>query len=97
MALRLSHVAKRTFFSLRKKPLRLPTDSTFAISQTLFDEETWPGYNPESYYPAKPGEILANKYLLMAKIGWGPGSAVWLAQDINRYVLSAVNRTQVKQ
>lgn len=51
---------------------------------TPVDEERVPGYNPEHYYPANPGDVLENRYQLDAKIGWGSSSTVWLAHDIHR-------------
>lgn len=82
-----SRVAKRTFSSLRTKPLHLPpTDPTFAIpSHEIVDEERYPNNVPQDYYPAKPGETLGDKYQLLAKIGWGTSSTVWLARDLTRY------------
>lgn len=84
-----SRVTKRTFISLRTKPLHLPpTDPTFAIpSHAVVDEERWPNYKPKDYYTARPGETLANNYQLLAKVGWGTSSTVWLARDIRRHVL----------
>ncbi|KAI0403311.1 putative serine/threonine-protein kinase [Xylaria palmicola] len=63
-------------------------------SDILIDEEKVPGYKPEHFYPANPGDVLNNRYKLKAKIGWGSSSTVWLAHDIswknwmrpNRYV-----------
>lgn len=84
-----SRVTKRTFISLRTKPLHLPPrDPTFAIpSHAVVDEERCPRYTPQVYYTAITGEILANNYQLLAKIGWGMSSTVWLARDIRRHVL----------
>ncbi|KAI1279402.1 putative serine/threonine-protein kinase [Xylaria sp. FL0933] len=53
-------------------------------SDVLVDEEIVPGYKPEHFYPANPGDVLDNRYELKAKIGWGSSSTVWLAQDISR-------------
>ena len=50
------------------------------------DEENIPGYRPEYFYPANPGEVLNCRYELKAKIGWGSSSTVWLARDTRRYV-----------
>lgn len=84
-----SRVTKRTFISLRTKPLHLPpTDPTFATpSHAVVDEERCPDYTPQDYYTARPGETLGNNYQLLAKIGWGMSSTVWLARDIRRCVL----------
>lgn len=79
---------KRMLFSIRTKPVQLlPCDSLVPIPHhELVDEEICPGYNSNCFYPANPGEILANQYQLLVKIGWGTRSTVWLARDITRYV-----------
>ncbi|GIK01903.1 hypothetical protein Aspvir_005944 [Aspergillus viridinutans] len=66
---------KRISF-LRARPLQLspPVSATSIPHRELVDEEISPGYNPKHYYPAKPGEVLANHYQLLVKIGWGAGS-----------------------
>lgn len=76
----ISRAMKRISF-LRSKPVQLSPSSLIASipNPELVDEEIGPGYNPKHYYPAKPGEILANHYQLLVKIGWGAGSTVWLA------------------
>lgn len=83
----ISRVAKR-MFSLRVKLVQFPpAQSAPPIPQReLVDEEACPGYNPKNFYPAKPGEILANYYQLLVKIGRGTRSTTWLAKDISRYV-----------
>ncbi|KAK0110001.1 hypothetical protein ONS95_002664 [Cadophora gregata] len=48
------------------------------------NEENVPGYRPEFFYPANPGDVLNFRYELKAKIGWGSSSTVWLARDIRR-------------
>jgi hypothetical protein len=48
------------------------------------DEENVPGYRPEYFYPANPGDVLSGRYELKAKIGWGSSSTVWLARDTHR-------------
>ncbi|OTA65860.1 putative serine/threonine-protein kinase [Hypoxylon sp. EC38] len=48
----------------------------------LVDEERIPGYRPEHYYPAHPGDVLDNRYQLNAKLGWGSSSTVWLAHEV---------------
>ncbi|QVM11554.1 hypothetical protein D8B26_006201 [Coccidioides posadasii str. Silveira] len=83
----LNHVIKRSF-SLRAKPVQFPP-SQFAPpvpQHELIDEEAWPAYDPKYFYPAKPGEILANHYQLLVKIGWGTRSTIWLAKDLKRYI-----------
>ncbi|GAQ10370.1 SRSF protein kinase 3 [Aspergillus lentulus] len=73
-------------FSFARKPLwRLPPDKGPSIPQReLVDEEVCPNYNSAAFYPAKSGEVLAKKFQLLVKIGWGSQSTVWLAQDMSR-------------
>lgn len=89
LALRpMSQVTKRMFFSLRAQPTKFPAISASLIPHhELIDEEICPAHNAKHFYPAKHGEILADYYQLLVKIGWGTRSTVWLARDITRYVL----------
>jgi len=48
------------------------------------DEENVPGYRPQYFYHANPGDVLNRRYELKAKIGWGSSSTVWLARDTHR-------------
>lgn len=92
----MNRVTKRMFF-LCAKPAQLPAGSAFLIPQhELVDEEACPGYNSKYFYPAKPGEILANHYQLLVKIGWGTRSTVWLAQDMTRHVLCSCYQLRLK-
>ncbi|KAI9055694.1 hypothetical protein LZ554_000637 [Drepanopeziza brunnea f. sp. 'monogermtubi'] len=59
------------------RPKILPPD-------VLVEEERVPGYRPEFFYPADPGQVLNNRYKILTKIGWGASSTVWLAEDLER-------------
>ncbi|PIG79102.1 protein kinase domain protein [Aspergillus arachidicola] len=52
----------------------------------LIDEEISPVYNSKYFYPAKPGEVLANRYQTLVKVGWGVSSTVWLARDLQGHI-----------
>lgn len=84
----LSLTSRRTIFSFaRKSRWQLPLSSGPPIPQhELADEEVCPNYYPPSFYPAKPGEVLAKKFQLLVKIGWGSQSTVWLARSVSRYL-----------
>lgn len=73
-------------FTFAKKSLWQvpPTVEPPTPQQEPVDEERYPGYNPASFYPANPGEVLAERFQLLVKIGWGSQSIVWLARDISR-------------
>ncbi|OAL69972.1 hypothetical protein A7D00_6011 [Trichophyton violaceum] len=75
---------RRTMFSIKKSPWEIPSNQGPSLPQhELVDEEICPGYNPASFYPAKPGEVLIKKFQLLNKIGWGSQSTVWLARNIS--------------
>ncbi|KAI9674409.1 MAG: hypothetical protein M1817_001747 [Caeruleum heppii] len=45
------------------------------------EEERNPGYNAKHFFPVSLGDIFQNRYKVVAKVGWGASSTVWLAQD----------------
>lgn len=45
------------------------------------DEEGNSRYKWQHFYHPNPGEMLGGKYKLIAKMGWGQTSTVWLAED----------------
>ncbi|PYI04873.1 protein kinase, partial [Aspergillus sclerotiicarbonarius CBS 121057] len=83
----LTQTPRRTIFSFTKKPLwQFPPNSNPPIPpQQPIDEEICPNYNPANFYPANPGDLLAKRFQLLTKIGWGSQSTVWLARDISRF------------
>ncbi|KAI3005997.1 hypothetical protein CBS147346_4024 [Aspergillus niger] len=52
----------------------------------LVDEEISPVYDSKYFYPAKPGEVLGDRYQTLVKVGWGVSSTVWLACDLQRHI-----------
>ena len=53
-------------------------------ARPFLEEERSSSYDPESYYPARIGEIIHEEYRLISKLGWGTASTVWLARTISR-------------
>jgi hypothetical protein len=47
-----------------------------------FEEETNPGYKAEHFYPVRIGEIFKFRYEVLAKLGFGMCSTVWLCRDL---------------
>ncbi|KAJ5561753.1 serine/threonine-protein kinase [Penicillium sp. DV-2018c] len=90
--------ARRTIFTFARKSLwQSPHNAGPSIpQQELVDEEMLPGYNPASFYPANPSEVLAEKFQLLAKVGWGTKSTVWLARDISRFKWQSERRVVLK-
>lgn len=46
------------------------------------EEENFPFYQPTRYYPVHIGEILASRYQVVGKLGFGVTSTAWLARDL---------------
>ncbi|BCS30544.1 putative protein kinase [Aspergillus puulaauensis] len=67
---------------LRKNPFPMPPPGPLLPRDTLVDEEISPIYDSKNYYPAKPGGVLADRYQILIKVGWGVSSTVWLARDL---------------
>ncbi|KAK9582371.1 hypothetical protein V6Z93_008707 [Aspergillus fumigatus] len=64
------------------------------------EEETLPTYHAEKYYPVHIGEVLNNQYQVLAKLGYGVTSTVWLCRDLSsesKYVVLKVNVSGVER
>ncbi|KIM42711.1 hypothetical protein M413DRAFT_408715 [Hebeloma cylindrosporum] len=49
------------------------------------EEERKQDYDSRHYYPVRLGEILHDKYQVVVKVGFGAGSTVWLARNLQRF------------
>ncbi|KAK0111542.1 hypothetical protein ONS95_001895 [Cadophora gregata] len=49
------------------------------------EEEKIPGYDAKRFLSVNPGDLLHNRYKIVAKVGWGTTSTVWIAQDTQRW------------
>ncbi|KKZ65630.1 hypothetical protein EMCG_08537 [[Emmonsia] crescens] len=78
----IRHTLTRPFSSLHRKPLPVPSPGPLLPQGEVVDEEICPGYNSKNFYPAKPGQVLANRYQILVKVGWGVSSTVWFARDM---------------
>ncbi|CAK7226331.1 hypothetical protein SBRCBS47491_006193 [Sporothrix bragantina] len=50
----------------------------------LVEEERLPTYDRTNYYPMRIGDIVDGHYQVVAKLGYGGSSTVWLARDLNK-------------
>lgn len=71
-------IARTRWFRAPLLPYR-PTH-TMAHSQAI-EEQSLPFSHRKRYYPVEIGQIFNNRYRIIAKIGFGAYSTVWLAYD----------------
>jgi hypothetical protein len=46
------------------------------------EEETVPDYKAEGFYPVRLGEVFNSQYQVVAKLGFGTASTIWLCRDL---------------
>ncbi|GLA25124.1 hypothetical protein ACMYSQ_000105 [Aspergillus niger] len=91
----LGNITRASYQTIRyssqwKSPLTVfPTTDALIDPSIEIEEETLPTYHPEKYYPVQQGEVLDNRYQVLAKLGYGVTSTVWLGRDLrdSKYVV----------
>lgn len=67
----------------RLAPRTFPSSGFKTIDPSIkFEEETLPFYDPRIFYPVRLGEIFQGRYQVVAKLGWGAHSTIWLCHDL---------------
>ncbi|KAE8342708.1 hypothetical protein BDV24DRAFT_150294 [Aspergillus arachidicola] len=81
---RLKHSTKTTATSIPSNHLRQFPQSDFVKldSKKKIEEEGVPLYNPQNFYPVYIGEVIASRYQVVSKLGYGTSSTVWLCRDL---------------
>lgn len=51
-------------------------------TNTKFEEERLVGYQANNFYPVRLGEVFQARYQVVAKLGFGTASTVWLCRDL---------------
>ena len=46
------------------------------------DEELFPGDRLKYFHQTHPGQVLDGRFKTIAKLGYGSGSTVWLAENL---------------
>merc|ERR1719389_577012 len=65
-------------------------DSEHEEDYTESDDEGADGYRKGGYHVVNIGEIYNQRYQVIAKLGWGHFSTVWLCQDLHASSLVAM-------
>ncbi|KAG8632122.1 hypothetical protein KVT40_001262 [Elsinoe batatas] len=74
----------RRFSSNHATPRHCRPSSPIAPNTGLQGEDHFPNFATGDYYPVHPGTLYDNRYKVLAKLGFGTTSTVWLAQDLKR-------------
>jgi hypothetical protein len=61
-------------------PHRQLTTVTYLDS---IEEELLPHYNSRDFFAVEPGKVFRDRYETITKLGYGSGSTVWLARDLD--------------
>lgn len=86
--LHLRNITRASYQTIRYSSQWMSSLRVFPTTDLLIDpsieieEETLPTYRPEKYYPVQQGEVLNNRYQVLAKLGYGVTSTVWLGRDL---------------
>lgn len=60
-----------------------PDDGFQQLSlQEKIEEERVPAYQAERFYPVRLGEVIKSRYQIVAKLGFGTASTIWLCRDL---------------
>jgi len=92
--------------AVSRLPYRIITQRTYtttisrrgvsvAMSDDPIEEELLPYYSAKHFYPVQPGAIYNERYQTIAKLGFGGGSTVWLARDLNSCVPTGLRSIQL--
>jgi hypothetical protein len=46
------------------------------------EERNIAGYQANKYYPVRLGDVFNSRYKVVAKLGWGVYSTVWLCRNL---------------
>jgi serine/threonine-protein kinase SRPK3 len=64
-------------------PRLFPTTGFTSIpSSEIVEEENWPWYTLQSFYPVHIGDVLHSKYQVLYKLGYGTTATIWMCRDL---------------
>ncbi|KAK5191507.1 hypothetical protein LTR92_008680 [Exophiala xenobiotica] len=65
------------------QPRRLSSRSIIT-SKDPIEEEIFPTYRPDNYYPTVIGQTIGDRYKILAKLGFESQSTIWLGHEYKR-------------
>jgi hypothetical protein len=74
------------------------TGFTTIPTSEMLEEENWPWYTPQSFYPVRIGDVVHSKYQVLYKLGYGTTATTWMCRDLQSvplfFVLKQTERFQ---
>jgi hypothetical protein len=67
-------------------------DFTILPEHEKIEEENVPGYKAGSFYPVTLGDVFNSRYQVLAKLGFGTASTVWLCRDLAYVFMMMLSR-----
>lgn len=74
-------ISRWAFSSPASAPLTLP-QLKLTTNLDWREEDRLPACKSSNYYPAKPGDIIGNRFQLLVKLGYGILSTIWMARNL---------------
>ncbi|KAK5304602.1 hypothetical protein LTR99_003665 [Exophiala xenobiotica] len=65
------------------QPRRLSSRSIIKSKEPI-EEEIFPTYRPDNYYPTVIGQTIGDRYKILAKLGFESQSTIWLGHEYKR-------------
>ncbi|KLJ08671.1 hypothetical protein EMPG_15875 [Blastomyces silverae] len=72
----------RSSFLIRNGSTAPQNPHRLLLHDVKLEEEELPAYNAVDFYPVKLGDVFDSRYRVIAKLGFGVGSSVWLCRDL---------------
>ncbi|RAH82717.1 CMGC protein kinase [Aspergillus japonicus CBS 114.51] len=64
-------------------PREFPSSGFMLLDSSVhLEEETLPTHQAQKYYPIQQGEVINNRYQVLARLGYGVTSTVWFGRDL---------------
>lgn len=74
---------KNVFARPASAPRKFPVSGFKSLNGVeRLEEENWAWYSPETFYPARIGEVFEKRYQILGKLGYGAHSTAWLCRDL---------------
>lgn len=83
---KVRHLRQQITRSIKRQPNAYPSQAASGsashdITEPI-EEEQLPGDRLEHFHPTSPRQVLDGRFKTITKLGFGAGSTVWLAENL---------------